>query len=379
MHTFSTAPLVAVAASLALAAPAVAATEVGQTGVQPYSCSAGYEYGDAGYQVPAGGGTITRLSFAQTALNAGQHVDLNVLAPNPDGSYTVIGGTGPQTLDGTPGVRSFPVDLPVQGGEILGLFTDSRLLNNCLRSTADMLPITYVGDDPAPGTSFYIDEVDGGFSLNASATLQTAPALTAAGLGTTADPVLAPAAFSGPVGSAGGAGLSATIDWGDASSSAGTVGTDGTVSGSHAYGATGPYTVTLHVTDAAGDTADAVSHLLVYGTAGAGSFVVGDRSATGTVTFASSQWAKRNALSGGDAPSAFKGYADAGLPQCGAAFGARPGNGMPGAVPAYLAVTVTDAVAKVGSEINGTVRRVVVVRADPRAPGTGTVVATVCG
>lgn len=367
----------ALAATLALGAPAAGAAEIGATGVEPYSCGPGYEYADAGYRVPDGGGTITRLSFEQTALNAGQRLDLNVLRPNDDGSYTVVGGTGLQTLDGAPGVRSFAVDVPVEGGEILGLFTDSPLLNNCLRATADMLPIAYVGTDPVAGTSFFIDEIDGSFSLNASATLSTGP--SAGGLGSEDAPVLAPASFSGPVGSATGSGLEVTIDWGDGTSSDGSVGADGTVTGTHAYRNTGPYAVTLDVTDADGGTAGATTHLLVYGTAGAGSFVVGDRSAAGTVTFAGSQWARRNALSGGAAPASFKGYADSGAPKCGSAISARPGNRMPAEVPGYFALAVTDGLAKAGPAIAGTVTKVLVVRADPRAPGTGDVVATLCG
>lgn len=134
------------------------------------------------------------------------------------------------------GERSFPVSIPVTGGEILGLFTDT-LLNSCLRATSDRLPIAYLGIDPAPGTTFFIDGTGDGFSLNESATLSTGP--TAAGLGTAASPVLAPQSFSGAVGSAIGNELSVTIDWGDGTTSAGSVAPDGTVSGRHSFPATG--------------------------------------------------------------------------------------------------------------------------------------------
>ena len=40
---------------------------------------------------------------------------------------------------------------------------------------------------------------------------------------------------------------------------------------------------------------------------GGGTFVVGNQSATGSVTFWGAQWWKRNSLSGGAAPAAFKG------------------------------------------------------------------------
>ena len=368
--------LVAMLASLALAGPAAAA-QIGSTGVEDYACGPGFEYGDAGDVVPHGGGTITQLSFEQTAHNAGQRVDLHVLRPNPDGSYTVVGATGLQTLEGTPGVRGFAVSIPVTGGEILGLFTDSPLLNNCLRASDDMLPIAYVDTDPQLGDTFFLDTSSPGFSLNESATLSSGP--TAAGLGSAGSPVLAAQSFSGVLGSATGNDLSVTIDWGDGTTSAGSVAPDGTISGRHGFAATGPYAVTLHVADRDGGTAEATSSLLVYGAPDDGSFVVGDRSATGSVTFASQQWASRNALSGGAAPASFKGFADGGTPACGTQVFARPGNRMPADVPAYFAVAVTNGLAKAGPTISGTVTKVVVVRADPKARGTGTVVGTVCG
>ncbi len=43
-----------------------------------------------------------------------------------------------------------------------------------------------------------------------------------------------------------------------------------------------------------------------YALQGGGAFVVGDQSATGTVTFWGAQWSKKNSLGGGAAPSAFK-------------------------------------------------------------------------
>lgn len=369
--------IAAILVALALATPAGAETQVGATGAEEYSCAPGFEYGDAGDAVPRGGGTITRLSFAQTALNAGQRVDLNVLRPNDDGSYTVVGATGLQTLDGAAGVRSFTVSIPVTGGEILGLFTDSPLLNSCLRASGDMLPIAYVDSDPEVGSTFFLDQRGAGFSLNESAALSSGPAAT--GLGAAGSPVLAPQSFSGALGSATGNDLSTTIDWGDGTTSGGAVAPDGTVSGEHDFAATGPYAVSLHVRDGDGATADATTWLLVYSTPGEGSFVIGDRSATGAVTFAGSQWAARNVLSAGAAPASFKGYADGGTPACGSQIAARPGNRMPADVPAYFAVAVTKGLTKAGPTISGTVAKVVVLRADPKAPGTGAVVARICG
>jgi len=127
---------------------------------------------------------------------------------------------------------------------------------------------------------------------------------------------------------------------------------------------------------------------LVYAFAGSGSFVVGDRSATGSVTFWGSQWAKSNSLSGGAADNSFKGFAvSPATPQCGGTWTTDPGNSAPpprGPLPAYMAVAVTSKTAKSGKTISGNVVHVVIVKtnpgydANPGHPGTGTVVATVC-
>lgn len=79
-----------------------------------------------------------------------------------------------------------------------------------------------------------------------------------------------------------------------------------------------PVTVALGpqpITDSfAGDTADLPSsntqQALVFAYSTGGSFVVGDRSNTGSVTFWASQWATKNTLSRGPAPASFKGFED---------------------------------------------------------------------
>src|SRR5579864_2282069 len=95
--------------------------------------------------------------------------------------------------------------------------------------------------------------------------------------------------------------------------------------------------------------------VLVYAFApGGGSFVVGDKSATGTVTFWGAQWSKLNVFSGGAAPSAFKGFALHGATACGATWTTDPGNSSPppaGPLPAYMAVVVTSTSTKSGSQI----------------------------
>src|SRR5204862_2051370 len=63
--------------------------------------------------------------------------------------------------------------------------------------------------------------------------------------------------------------FSATINWGDGSTSAGSVSTNGAgfkVVGSHTYASAGSYAVTVSVTDVGGSTATAQGTAIVTGT-----------------------------------------------------------------------------------------------------------------
>jgi PKD repeat protein len=157
----------------------------------------------------------------------------------------------------------------------------------------------------------------------------------------------------------------------------------------HTYTADGPYTVTVHVADDGGSTADATSYVVVYEYANqtGGAFVVGDGGGGPQVYFWGSQWAAQNPIRSGNAPDSFKGFADDSAQSCGATFGSRPGNSSapPATVPPYMAVAVASAVSKSGSRISGTIEKIVVVKTDPGyapdpgSPGAGRVVATICG
>src|SRR5437588_676491 len=162
-------------------------------------------------------------------------------------------------------------------------------------------------------------------------------ALTASGVSTSSAQ-----AFSGTVanftdpntgGSAGE--FTATIDWGDGTSSSGTVSGSGgsySVKGSHTYTSTGKFTAKVHVVDEGGSTADATTTLLIFGTTKGGNFVIGDKNAVvgNAVTFWSSEWPSKNPLSGGPAPSGFKGFEnDPAAPSCGQNWKTNPGNSTP--------------------------------------------------
>jgi uncharacterized repeat protein (TIGR01451 family) len=150
---------------------------------------------------------------------------------------------------------------------------------------------------------------------------------------------------------------------------------------------TGKVTATQPDPNATNNSASATTN--VYGFApGGGSFVVGDKTATGAVTFWGAQWSTRNVLSGGAAPAAFKGFAlKPATPRCGTGWSTDPGNSAPppaGPLPAYMAVIVTSTVTKSGSQISGNTVHIVIVKtnpgydANPGHAGTGTVVATIC-
>jgi hypothetical protein len=188
----------------------------------------------------------------------------------------------------------------------------------------------------------------------------------------------------------------ATISWGDGSSSAATIaGGPGTgpytVTGSHTYLSTGPFTIKTKIDDAGGSTTTATCQTVVFAFApGRGGFVIGDGNSTnGTaVTFWGSHWAKANSLSGGAAPAAFKGYAlNPATPACGTSWSSDPGNSTPppaGPLPAYMGVIVSSSITQSGSQISGDTVHIVIVKTDPGygpAPGhagTGTVVAQFC-
>ncbi len=186
--------------------------------------------------------------------------------------------------------------------------------------------------------------------------------------------------------------FTASINWGDSSSSAGTVSGSGgsyTVSGSHTYSSTGSFTITTSIADVGGSTASTTCETLVYAFApGGGSFVVGDKTATGSVMFWGAQWWKQNVLTGGAAPAAFKGFAkNPSVPACGTGWSTDPGNSAPppaGPLPAYMAVIVSSSISKSGSQISGNTVHIVIVKtnagydSNPGHAGTGTVVATVC-
>ena len=130
---------------------------------------------------------------------------------------------------------------------------------------------------------------------------------------------------------------------------------------------------------------------LIFEFAAGGSFVIGNvgpGTTLGTpVTFWGAQWEKRNTLSGGPAPAAFKGFEDSAQPPaCGTTWTTSPGNSSkpPASVPSFLGVVVSSSIGKSGSAIKGDSVNLVVVQTDPGYgpnpghEGTGKIVGVFC-
>ena len=197
------------------------------------------------------------------------------------------------------------------------------------------------------------------------------------------------------------AGRSLTLSVGGQSCVAGPTAADGTASCNVTFsGGLGPQPL---VAQFLGDpfylpSSDATQTATVFSFPSEGSFTLGDNTVaaagpTTSLTWWGSNWSTLNSLSGGSAPSSFKGFAaQVTLPtstppaSCRSSWQSRPGNSAhgPDSVPAYMGVLVTSSVTKAGSNISGTSTHIVVVKTDPGYkndpghPGTGTIVATYC-
>jgi hypothetical protein len=124
----------------------------------------------------------------------------------------------------------------------------------------------------------------------------------------------------------------------------------------------------------------------------AGAFVIGDKSAGAptvgkSINFWGAQWAKKNSLSGGSAPAAFKGFADTPTsPSCGTNWKTRPGNSSnpPSTLPSQIIVIVSSKVTKSGSSIGGDTVHLVLVNVgpgygpNPGHAGNGTIASVIC-
>jgi hypothetical protein len=135
-------------------------------------------FADVTYVVPSGGGTITSFSFASIADSAGQQLDFLVLRPAGGSNYTVVGKTGLVTLAGTGAVESFPANIAVQAGDILGFFLSSPNFRDCVRAVVGGGGEIAGGATSDPSVGALVSLPGGPFTLqdlNLSAFLDTTP------------------------------------------------------------------------------------------------------------------------------------------------------------------------------------------------------------
>jgi hypothetical protein len=109
---------------------ALAATTVGQTGTPVDSrqvlMTGGIERAETGSVMP-GAGEVTSFQFqAGSCTAAAGSFDFQVLRPVGGNQYQVIGNTGTQTNPCDGMLHSYPVDIAVQTGDILGVYVVSN-------------------------------------------------------------------------------------------------------------------------------------------------------------------------------------------------------------------------------------------------------------
>jgi hypothetical protein len=140
------------------------------------------------YEVPAPGGVLTSWS-TRAAGGAGQSLTLKVLRPSGGSSYDVVGTDGPHAL--APGaLDTFPVDLPVQTEDVIGMYIGGGALPStdvaCEFATAHGNDFPAFGFSP-PAGPVEILGVDLEARVNLSATVLLTP--TVDSLATTVGPV----------------------------------------------------------------------------------------------------------------------------------------------------------------------------------------------
>jgi hypothetical protein len=133
----------------------------------------------AGYVVPAPGGAITSWS-TNARSGFGQGLGLKIFRAAGPLHYTVVGHDGPRTL--TPStLNTFPVALPVQAGDVIGVDVPVETVPTACEfptlMSSDM--ISFGEGDNADGSSFEIENTYGEHRVNVSATLLPPPTMAA--------------------------------------------------------------------------------------------------------------------------------------------------------------------------------------------------------
>ncbi|HET7443075.1 MAG TPA: IPT/TIG domain-containing protein [Solirubrobacterales bacterium] len=137
----------------------------------------------ASYTVPAPGGVLTSWS-TNAGPGAGQLLELKVIRPTGAGSFTVVGADGLRALAPSV-VNTFPINIPVQAGDIVGLHVASEFESaptSCYFDTTSVLDRVGWREGFHPlGSTFSFEEEGTEWRMNVSATLLPPPIMTGIG------------------------------------------------------------------------------------------------------------------------------------------------------------------------------------------------------
>ena len=168
----------ALALTVGVTAAFSATTTVGQTGDPTLTSiywGGGWQQVADGAVVPAGGGTIVSLNTQSSSCTLGSFFtqgiyNLQVLHPLGGGQYKVLGATGHQTDPCDGQLHSYPVNIPVQAGDLLGVYVVSDwigALDGGSHSASQQ-------SEPAVGDTFTATSFSG-LTIDESATLAQVP------------------------------------------------------------------------------------------------------------------------------------------------------------------------------------------------------------
>ena len=174
MRRFSLASLAALALIAGIPSGASAATQMGQTFAPDFDCTpAGgltilQSRSPGGIYAAPSDGVITRWSF-QAPASGTDLLKFKVARPVSGSTYTVIGESG--LVDPAAGMlNSYPIQIPVKTGDIIGFYWNSGNTANCSKIVFAYRARFRAGDVVPPTTaSFDMEDV---LQLNLSAILE---------------------------------------------------------------------------------------------------------------------------------------------------------------------------------------------------------------
>lgn len=170
-------------AALVSALPGVAsgATTIGATGGNGVGvCIQNFTWVQAAtaptspsYAVPAGGGVVTQWSHQVSDTQPTATLRLKIFRKTTSQVYLTVGHSAVETLGGA-GLKSFPTQISVQAGDLLGLRTGTSS-SDCVRTTqaGDVAEVgLFQEPDPPPGSTFVSTDIANARLINLSAVVE---------------------------------------------------------------------------------------------------------------------------------------------------------------------------------------------------------------